>query len=71
MSARPPASLRASTPCSEQLPAAIKQAHERIIGKRPVPNAEKILSVYEPDVQDRGPGQSVRRGRVWQHPHDQ
>ncbi|MCC5025314.1 MAG: hypothetical protein J6386_22145 [Candidatus Synoicihabitans palmerolidicus] len=35
----------------EQLPVAIKQAHERIIGARPVPNAEKILSVYEPDVQ--------------------
>ncbi|MCC5025124.1 MAG: hypothetical protein J6386_21095 [Candidatus Synoicihabitans palmerolidicus] len=35
----------------EQLPAAINQAHERIIGARPVPNAEKILSVYEPDVQ--------------------
>ncbi|MCC5021407.1 MAG: hypothetical protein J6386_00685 [Candidatus Synoicihabitans palmerolidicus] len=35
----------------EQLPAAIKQAHERIIGARPVPNAEKLLSVYEPDVQ--------------------
>ncbi|MCC5022652.1 MAG: hypothetical protein J6386_07585 [Candidatus Synoicihabitans palmerolidicus] len=35
----------------EQLPAAIKQAHERIIGARPVPNAKKILSVYEPDVQ--------------------
>ncbi|MCC5023714.1 MAG: hypothetical protein J6386_13465 [Candidatus Synoicihabitans palmerolidicus] len=35
----------------EQLPAAIKQAHERIIGARPVPNAEKILRVYEPDVQ--------------------
>jgi hypothetical protein len=34
-----------------QIPAAIKQAHERIIGERPVPNAEKILSVYEPDVQ--------------------
>ncbi|MCC5022254.1 MAG: hypothetical protein J6386_05390 [Candidatus Synoicihabitans palmerolidicus] len=35
----------------EQLPAAIKQAHEHIIGARPVPNAGKILSVYEPDVQ--------------------
>ncbi|MCC5021755.1 MAG: hypothetical protein J6386_02660 [Candidatus Synoicihabitans palmerolidicus] len=35
----------------EQLPAAIKQAHERSIGARPVPNAEKILRVYEPDVQ--------------------
>lgn len=33
-----------------QLPAAIAQAHERIIGGRPVPNAEKILSLYEPDV---------------------
>lgn len=33
-----------------QLPAAIKQAHERIIGERTVPNAEKILSLYEPDV---------------------
>ncbi|MCC5025293.1 MAG: hypothetical protein J6386_22025 [Candidatus Synoicihabitans palmerolidicus] len=35
----------------EQLPAAINQAHERIIGARPVPNPEKILRVYEPDVQ--------------------
>jgi hypothetical protein len=33
-----------------QLPAAIQQAHERIIGERPVANAEKILSLYEPDV---------------------
>ncbi len=33
-----------------QVPAAIKQAHERIIGERQVANAEKILSVYEPDV---------------------
>jgi hypothetical protein len=33
-----------------QLPAAIRQAHERIIGARPVPHAEKILSLYEPDV---------------------
>ncbi|MCC5023681.1 MAG: hypothetical protein J6386_13255 [Candidatus Synoicihabitans palmerolidicus] len=43
----------------EQLPAAIKQAHERIIGARPVPNAEKILSVYEPDVQ------TVVRGKAF------
>ncbi len=35
----------------EQLPAAIGQAHERIIGERPVPNAQKILSLYEPDAQ--------------------
>jgi hypothetical protein len=34
----------------EQLPAAIKQAHERIIGERPVANADKILSLYEEDV---------------------
>lgn len=34
-----------------QLPAAIAQAHERIIGGRPVPNAEKILSLYEAEVQ--------------------
>lgn len=33
-----------------QLPAAIAQAHERIIGERPVPNADKILSLYEADV---------------------
>ncbi|MCC5024832.1 MAG: hypothetical protein J6386_19470 [Candidatus Synoicihabitans palmerolidicus] len=52
MSARPPARIIARIAAMlEQLPAAIKQAHERIIGARPVPNAEKILSVYEPDVQ--------------------
>jgi hypothetical protein len=32
------------------LPGALKQAHERIIGERPVANGEKILSLYEPDV---------------------
>ena len=32
-----------------QVPAVIMQAHERIIAKRNVPNAEKILSVYEPE----------------------
>ena len=32
------------------LPRAQKQAHERIIGGRRVDNAEKILSLYEPDV---------------------
>jgi hypothetical protein len=30
------------------LPVAVKQAHERIIGERVVPNPEKILSLYEP-----------------------
>ena len=34
----------------ELLPQAQKQAHERIIGARPVANADKILSLYEPDV---------------------
>lgn len=34
----------------EQLPAAIHQAHERIIGGRKVENKDKILSLYEPDV---------------------
>jgi hypothetical protein len=32
------------------LPQAQKQAHERIIGERPVANAEKILSLYDPEV---------------------
>jgi hypothetical protein len=34
----------------ELLPQAQKQAHERIIGGRQVPNAEKILSLYETEV---------------------
>jgi hypothetical protein len=34
----------------ELLPRARKQAHERIIGERKVDNAEKILSLYEPDI---------------------
>jgi hypothetical protein len=33
-----------------QLPAAIRQAHERIIGERAVPHAQKILSLYEPEA---------------------
>jgi len=33
-----------------QLPAAKKQAHDRIIGERQVPNEDKILSFYEPDI---------------------
>jgi len=32
------------------LPKAQKQAHERIIGERPVKNADKILSLYETDT---------------------
>jgi IS5 family transposase len=32
------------------LPQAQKQAHERIIGGRLVPNEEKLLSLYEPDA---------------------
>jgi hypothetical protein len=34
----------------ERLPEGIKQAHERIIGERPVANDEKILSLYERDI---------------------
>jgi hypothetical protein len=33
-----------------QLPAAIAQAHERIIGERAVASADKILSLYEQDL---------------------
>ena len=35
---------------TEQLPAAIKQAHERIIGARQVSNEDKILSLYDAKV---------------------
>jgi hypothetical protein len=35
----------------EQLPAAIHQAHERIIGERVVPNDAKILNLYQPHAQ--------------------
>lgn len=34
----------------DQLPQAVHQAHERIIGERRVANADKILSLYEPDI---------------------
>jgi len=34
----------------QQLPVAIKQAHERIIGGRQVANKDKVLSLYESDV---------------------
>ena len=33
-----------------RVPKAQKQAHERIIGERPVENADKILSLYEREV---------------------
>jgi hypothetical protein len=33
-----------------KMPAAVKQAHERIIGERQVANADKILSLYEEDI---------------------
>ena len=41
-----------------QLPAAIDQAHERIIGERVVPNEEKILSLYEPHARTYVRGKS-------------
>jgi len=34
----------------ELLPLAREQAHERIIGERRVPTADKILSIHEPDI---------------------
>lgn len=34
----------------KQLPAAVQQAHERIIGERRVAAKHKVLSLYEPDV---------------------
>jgi len=34
----------------DQLPQAVKQAHERIIGERRVSNTDKTLSLYEPDI---------------------
>jgi IS5 family transposase len=34
----------------KKLPAAIEQAHERIIGGRRVANSEKVLSLYEEDA---------------------
>ncbi len=33
-----------------QLPAVIKQAHDRMIGERQIKNSDKILSLYEPDT---------------------
>jgi hypothetical protein len=41
-----------------QLPTAKKQAHERIIGERQVKSSEKILSLYDPDVQ------VIKRGKL-------
>ena len=35
----------------EQLPKAIKQAHERIIGERQVHSSDKLLSLYDKDAQ--------------------
>ena len=34
----------------ELLPKVIEQAHERVIGERPVKNKDKILSAHEPDI---------------------
>lgn len=34
----------------DQLPQAVHQAHERLIGERRVANKDKILSLYEPDA---------------------
>ena len=43
--------LRRMDQVLEQLPQARKQARQRILSGQPVANEEKILSLYEPDVQ--------------------
>ena len=52
-----------------QLPAAMKQARERMIGERQVANGEKILSLYDDsiDVINRGKaGATVEFGnKLW------
>ncbi len=50
----------------ELLPQALRQACERIIGGRLVPSKDKILLLYEPDI-NRGAGQSRRGGGIWKH----
>lgn len=42
--------LRRMDQVLEQLPQARQQARQRILNEEPVPNEEKILSLYEPDV---------------------
>ncbi len=42
--------LKQITNVTDQLVAVIKQAHERIIGERQVANQDKILSIYEHEV---------------------
>src|ERR1700731_2515750 len=42
--------LKRLEPIIEALPAAVKQAHERIIGERQVANDEKLLSLFEPNI---------------------
>jgi hypothetical protein len=48
----------------ERLPRAQKQAHERIIGGRQVSNADKILSLYEPEVRVIVRGKAGAEGAV-------
>jgi len=43
--------LRRMDQVLEQLPQARKQARQRILAEQPLANADKILSLYEPDVQ--------------------
>lgn len=45
----------------EQLPEAIHQAHERIIGNRKVKNEDKILSLYQPQAQVYHRGKAGKR----------
>jgi len=52
----------------ELLPQAVKQAHERVIGERPVKNNDKILSLHETEIHVivRGKsGAEVEYGNSW------
>ncbi len=50
-----------------ELPEVIAQGHKRIIGERTVPDQQKILSAFEPDVQvivRRKAGREVESGHT-------
>jgi hypothetical protein len=52
----------------EQIPKAVKQAHERIIGERSVKNKDKILSLHESEIHvivRRKSGSEVEFGNTW------
>ncbi|MCC5025271.1 MAG: hypothetical protein J6386_21910 [Candidatus Synoicihabitans palmerolidicus] len=70
VSARPPASLRASTPCSSNCRPRSNRPTNASSARDSAQRREDPLRLRTRRA-DRGPRQGVRRGRVWQHPHDQ